>query len=207
MNNGAPNFKPSGTSMLKFFSSIALCGVLAGCASIQQPSPSSTETTPTTSAPACPSPADLPATLLGQFEPAVDDALLAKALGPADKGGLCTGRVYQAKADTNVMLFRAWNSTNPNSKLGKWWAFGKPEGKTADYRKDYVICYEWTPLDMLAQCRVKAGTKIVVGPGQSMQCSQYLTYPASARQQVYIDDAAGSLDNCSTFNGTFSWQP
>lgn len=196
--------------MPRFFSLIAACGVLAGCASVQQtPSPTSpaAQTPPPASPPACPAPAALPAPLAAQFEPVTDDALLTKALGQVDKGGLCTGQVYQAKADANVMLFRAWNSTNPNSKLGKWWAFGKPEGKTADYRKDYVICYEWTPLDMLAQCRVKAGTKIVVGPGQSMQCSQYLTYPASARQQVYIDDAAGSLDNCSTFNGTFSWQP
>jgi hypothetical protein len=203
MKNSAPNSTRGGMHMLRALSPIAACGFLFGCANLPQPTPS----TPPVAAPAvCPAPAGLPAPLAAQFEPATDAPLLAKAVGQADKGGLCTGQVFQAKADASVILFRAWNSTNPKSQLGSWWAFDKPEGNIADYRKDYEICYEWTPLDMLVQCRVKPGTKIVVGPGQSMQCSQYVTYSTSPRQQVFIDNAAAALENCTTFNGVFSWQ-
>jgi hypothetical protein len=131
---------------------------------------------------------------------------LAKALGQPDKGGLCSGQVFQAKADASVVLFRAWNSTNPNSRLGAWWAAEKPEGKVADYRRDYEICYQWSPLDMLVQCRLKPGTRVVFGPGQSASCSQYLNYPASPKPQVFIDHAASALSDCADAVGVFSWQ-
>jgi hypothetical protein len=147
-----------------------------------------------------------PAPLAAQFEPVTDTALLTKAVGQASKGGLCTGQVFQAKADASVVLFRAWNSTNPNSRLGNWWAMDKPEGRIADYRKDYEICYQWTPLDMLVQCKVKPGAKVVIGPGQSMECSQYLSYPASTRQQVFIDNAESALSDCTNAFGVFGWQ-
>lgn len=199
-----PKLHRGGIPMLKSLSPIAVCGFLFGCATLPQSAP----TTPPVAGPVvCPVPAGLPAALAAQFEPATDAPLLAKAVGQANKGGLCTGQVFQAKADASVMLFRAWNSTNTKSQWGSWWAFDKPEGKIADYRKDYEICFEWTPLDMLVQCRVKPGTRIVVGPGQSMQCSPYVTYSASPRQQVFIDNATAALENCNTFNGVFNWQP
>ncbi len=49
-------------------------------------------------------------------------------------------------------------------------------------------------------------TKVVVGTGQSAECSDYLTYPVSDKQQIYIDDAANSLADCATFTGEFNWQ-
>lgn len=147
----------------------------------------------------------LPPALAGQFDAVDDPALLAKALGQPTKGGLCQGRVYQARPGTQVVLFRAWNSTNPGSKLGKWWASEIPAGKVADYRRDYEICYQWSPLDMLARCTLKAGTRIVVGNGQSAECSPYLTYPVSARQQFYVDDGS-ALADCTTQDGVFGWQ-
>jgi hypothetical protein len=190
--------------MLRVFSPIAVCGFLFGCANLPQPG---TLTPPPTPPVVCPISTGLPAGVATQFDPATDAALLAKAVGQANKGGLCTGQVYQAKTDAKIVLFRAWNSTNPNSKLGSWWAFEKPEGKVSDYRKDYEICFEWSPLDMLVQCSVKPGTKVVVGPGQSAQCSPYVTYPSSPRPQVFIGEPSSALENCTTFNGVFSWQP
>jgi hypothetical protein len=155
---------------------------------------------------ACAGTTALSSSLASSFEPAEDGALLAKAIGKKDQGLLCNGKVYQSKADSKIRLFRAWNSTNQKSKLGSWWAFIKPTGKIAAYRKDYEICYQWTPLDMLVECTLKPGVKVVVGAGQSAQCSQYLTYPVSANQQIFIDNVESSLSDCKTFSGVFSWQ-
>lgn len=155
---------------------------------------------------ACSGTTALPLPLASSFESAEDSALLAKAIGKKDQGSLCNGQVYQSKAGSQIRLFRAWNSTNPKSKLGNWWAFAKPAGKIADYRKDYEICYQWTPLDMLVECTLKPRVKVVVGAGQSAQCSQYLTYPVSATQQIFIDNAETALSDCKIFSGVFSWQ-
>ncbi len=126
----------------------------------------------------------LPAGFNDKFTAIEDEALLNDALGEAKKGKLCQGLVYQSKNDTSIVIYRAWNSTNPNSKMGQWWAFEQPIGKVAKYRSDYEICYQWSPLDQLVRCSLKPGTKVVVGTGQSAECSQYLTYPASDKQQI-----------------------
>jgi len=155
---------------------------------------------------ACIGTTELAPALANQFE-AVDDAqLLNEALGTANKGKLCQGKVYQSKEATTIPLFRAWNSTNPNSQLGQWWAFDKPAGEIAKYRSDYEICYQWSPLDKLVSCTLKPGTKVVIGTGQSAECSAYLTYPTSKAQQVYIENASASVINCTTMNGEFSWK-
>lgn len=175
--------------------------LLTACATPPAATPPAPKPTQT-----CPAPSPLPAPLAAHFEPADDPALLAKALGEPDKGGLCQGQVYQSKPGAQVTLYRAWNSTNPRSQLGNWWAFHQPEGKVADYRRDYEICYQWSPLDMLVRCALKPGTKVVVGGGQSALCSPYLSYPASDKLQVFIDNAAPSLADCATFEGVFSWR-
>lgn len=180
------------------------------------PSPS---TTATMSRPA-PTPALVPATISAQclgdvsppanlahaFEPANDPALLAAALGEPEAGGLCQGAVYRVKANTSVQLYRAWNSTNPGSQFGKWWAAEMPAGKVADYRTDYEICYQWSPIDKLTECQLSAGAVVVIGTGQSAQCSQYLTYPVSASKQIYIQDARSVTSNCISGDDTFNWQ-
>lgn len=147
----------------------------------------------------------LPPRLANQFYQVTDPALLAESKGAPDQGKLCQGAVYQAKPKTQVVIYRAWNSTNPNSKLGQWWSFSEPSGPIALYRKNNQICYQWSPLDKLVRCTIKPGAKIVVGNGQSAQCSQYLSYPVSATQQVYLSDADGSVKDCDTYTGVISW--
>lgn len=138
---------------------------------------------------------------------AVDDqTLLNNALGEAGKGKLCQGKVYQVKPDQQLTIYRAWNSTNPGSQFGQWWAASQPSGKVAIYREQYEICYQWSPLDKMTQCTLKAGSKLVIGNGQSAVCSQYLTYPVSASQQLYIENAQALTDACTTFDAVFSWQ-
>jgi len=149
---------------------------------------------------------DLPENLATGFEKIEDKEFLNEALGSPNKGKLCQGQVYKSKAGTQVTIFRAWNSTNPNSKFGKWWAFQKPSGKISTYRSEYEICYQWSPLDKLVSCTLAPETKIVVGTGQSAECSEYLTYQVSDKQQIYIDNASVSLTGCTIFDGEFSWK-
>lgn len=148
----------------------------------------------------------LPENLSNNFDPVSDEKLLSKTLGEPGKGKLCQGQVYKSKADAQITVYRAWNSTNPGSQFGKWWAFDKPAGKTSKYRLDYEICYQWSPLDKMVSCTLKTDTKIVVGTGQSAMCSEYLAYPVSSKQQIYIDDAQNSVKNCTVFDDEFNWQ-
>lgn len=155
---------------------------------------------------ACEGTTQLPATLSASFTAVENPALLASALGKPEKGSLCQGQVYRANADTRVAIYRAWNSTNPGSVYGHWWAFTQPTGSIAQYRENFEICYQWSPLDKLVTCTLKAGTEVVVGNGQSARCSEYLTYPVSAIQQVYLADAADSTHNCTQATAVFGWQ-
>lgn len=159
-----------------------------------------------TSSEACIGSVDLSPLLASAFERTEDLALLNQALGEPGKGGVCQGQIYMAKADSQVKIYRAWNSTNPQSRLGLWWAFNKPAGLIAQYREDYQICYQWSPLDKLVSCTLKPGTKIVVGTGQSARCSDYLSYPVSGKQQVFIENAAENVVDCHDFSGMLSWQ-
>lgn len=192
--------------MQKSWFVVVLSGGLFGCTSLPQQAAAPVTAVEPPAAAACAGSTALPASLAGAFEPVDDASLLAKTLGKADQGALCQGQVYQSTASAKVVLYRAWNSTNPGSQFGNWWAFSRPEGAVAAYRTDYEICYQWSPLDMLVQCTLKPGTRVVVGTGQSAQCSQFLTYPVSAAQQVYVDQAQTVLADCATYVGEFSWR-
>ena len=150
---------------------------------------------------------ELPSELTDKFEAVADEALLEMALGQPGKGKLCQGKVYKTKEDAGVTVYRAWNSTNPNSNFGNWWAFHRPEGKVSQYRSDYEICYQWSPLDTLTQCTLNASVTVVVGTGQSAECSPYLSYPTSAEKQIYIEDASNAVAECDTYDGEFNWTP
>ena len=156
--------------------------------------------------PQCVGNTQLPVEFAGKFEAVEDEALLKLALGEPAKGRLCQGKVYVSQDGSDITIYRAWNSTNPNSEFGHWWAFTQPSGKVSRYRADYEICYQWSPLDKLSRCRLKPGVKIVVGTGQSAECSLYLTYPISAETQIYLDDASALVADCTTYDNEFSWK-
>ena len=147
-----------------------------------------------------------PEELANSLEAVEDAELLELALGGPDQGKLCQGQVYMSKEGSHVTLYRAWNSTNPNSQMGQWWAFNEPAGKVSQYRTDYEICYQWSPLDKLTRCSLKPGVNIVIGTGQSAECSKYLTYPVSAKKQIYLDDASAFVSDCTTYDNEFSWK-
>ncbi|MFM2484325.1 hypothetical protein [Celerinatantimonas yamalensis] len=157
-------------------------------------------------APNCLGHIDLPQALVAQFEPIANEALLSQALGKPQQGKLCQGRVYQSKKNAHVTIYRAWNSTNPSSKFGQWWSFFMPSGPISQYREDYEICYQWSPLDKMVKCTLKPNTMVVVGNGQSAQCSKYLSYAASAKVQVYIASASSAIEHCTEYDGVMSWK-
>jgi hypothetical protein len=177
---------------------------LSACA--VQPTPPTLETASAAPQPACVGSVELPPEWAAHLEAADAPALLARALGEPDKGLLCQGRVYRSKPGVPVTLYRAWNSTNPGSQFGNWWAWQQPQGRVADYRHDYEICYQWSPLDKLARCTLKPGVLLVVGTGQSAVCSPYLGYPVSGAQQIFLDNAASALTDCTLYDGHFDWK-
>ncbi|KZN52994.1 hypothetical protein [Pseudoalteromonas luteoviolacea] len=123
---------------------------------------------------------------------------------PQQQGGLCKGQVFVTTQE--ITIWRAWNSEYTGSKLGKWWTFDKPRGSISQYRRDNVICPSYSPLDMLVSCKVKVGTQVVVGPGQSAKCSDYFSYPASKTNQIYLADAENTTLVCQSYDGRFSWR-
>jgi hypothetical protein len=104
-------------------------------------------------------------------------------------------------------IYRAYNGTHPQSKLGVWWALEEPSGSVSAYRRNYEICYQWSPLDRLVKCTLRAGARVVLGTGQSVVCSQHLTYSTSASLQLYVVDAERDAFDCMDFDGMLSWQP
>ena len=149
---------------------------------------------------------NLPISLQRKFDEVQDDAILTQAIGGPGQGKLCQGKVYQVKKNAQVNLFRTWNGNNFASQYGNWWTFSAPRGSVANYRQQNAICYQWTPLDKLSHCRLKAGSKIVVGTGQSVNCSDNLTYPVSQAQQVFIIDAQNAVADCRDYDAGFSWK-
>ncbi|MFT7684225.1 MAG: hypothetical protein ACI935_003753 [Moritella dasanensis] len=149
----------------------------------------------------------LPVEFSRKFTAVSDPELLEQSIGEPTEGRLCQGQVYVAKHNTQIMLFRGWNGSNPASEFGEWWALKSPRGQIAQYRSDYQICYQWSPLDKMTLCSLKAGAKVVIGTGQSATCSSYLNYPSSAKKQVYIANADADLFDCSSYNAEFNWTP
>lgn len=131
-----------------------------------------------------------------------DPALLAKTVQPPGKGGLCMGEVYQATQPLTV--YRVWDSSKPWGQFGTWWSFDPPAGPRDAYRVQNEICPKWSKLDQVTQCRLKVGSEIVIGPGQSAQCDppdNGIGYPPSAEIQVYVpndnsDPSKEFVSNC-----------
>ncbi|MEJ2682474.1 MAG: hypothetical protein P8144_13670, partial [Gammaproteobacteria bacterium] len=138
--------------MVKYVMTTVLVCFFSGCASnaVQNSpttkpmnKPGGTESAHQTSA--CLGTVTIAPQFADHFSSIEDESLLNQALGEPNAGKLCQGRVYQSKADSHVVIYRAWNSTNPNSEKGQWWAFYKPKGLVSQYRSDYEICYQWSP--------------------------------------------------------------
>lgn len=119
------------------------------------------------------------------LKPIQDVQLLAEASGEDGQGKLCKGQVFEAEKPISV--YRVWNSDKDYTLFGRWWSLQKPEGPKEKYREANGICPSWSSLDVMSQCKLKVGAKIVIGPGQSAQCKNF-TYEKSATNQVFINN-------------------
>lgn len=127
-----------------------------------------------------------------------DDALLASALGQPGKGALCKGKVFQA--DQPVTLYRVYDASKSYTLYGRWWSLEAPQGPRSQYQQQNAICPEWSPLNVVSACRLKVGSRVVIGPGQSAQCAAS-SIPASAVNQVYVPNDSRNnvlfVENCT----------
>lgn len=159
--------------------------LLAACA---PPAPPATPATPTPTV-VTPPPTTPPTACPGTVEThdglreSSDEALLKQALGDPGKGSLCTGKVFEVTKP--VTVYRVWNKAKAYTQLGRWWSFSTPKGPVSAYRAANAICPEWSDLDVVSECKLKPGVKIVVGPGQSATCEKG-GFPASATNQVFV---------------------
>jgi hypothetical protein len=112
-----------------------------------------------------------------------DSTLLGIAIGHPEQGKLCTGQEFEV---TKLLtIYRVWDKSRDYSQYGQWWTFEVPEGPEDSWRSTYAVCPEWGPRNIVSKCRLIVGTKIVIGPGQSMKCAS-TTYPLSSANQVFI---------------------
>ncbi|MCG7534197.1 hypothetical protein [Pseudoalteromonas sp. OOF1S-7] len=180
-----------------YHSAVTTClMMLAGCNLLATSAPPAQVNT----ASSCP----LPEVEHPDLAPLPVQSLPEDVIAISGQGGLCNARSYKVTRDFTI--WRAWNSTYKGSKFGKWWSLEKPLGPVAHYRAALNICPKYSPLDMLVRCTLKAGSQVVIGPGQSAQCSDYFTYPQSDTNQLYLADAGQVTMNCATFYGEFSWR-
>lgn len=150
------------------------------------PAPTASASTPppAPSASACAGTVDSPPSGL---EP-LDEPAPSFSIGAPGKGALCEGKVFAVKQP--VTVYRAFTAKFETTKkagpTGAYWTFQKPTGNQDAYRTTYEICAEWNDLDMLNECQIDVGARVVLGPGQSADCDGGTRYPPSAANQVLI---------------------
>lgn len=161
--------------------------------------------------------------------------LMQKALGNPGQGGLCNAKVYII--DKPFRLYRAYGKDY--QKIGGWWGLSSPYvttkfpeyyfspeqdrptgylpksfegiGTKANYQANFGVCPSWNTLARVTSCPIKAGTLVVVGPGQSVDIcdtdkdgnpvvapQKPVAYPQNTTtifNQVYVDNAPGYVFN------------
>lgn len=118
-------------------------------------------------------------------------ALLSHAQLASGKGGTCLAK--SVSVATPLVLYRVFDSANPHSKFGSWWALSRPTGTKENYRMAYAICPEWSNLDRFVSCEVRPGTELVIGTTQSTFCADGSMLPKTKELQVFVpnDGRAG----------------
>lgn len=126
---------------------------------------------------------------------------VADAAGAAGVPG--EGKVtkpYVVRLTRDMPVYRLWagptvlDAQGRTSRIGQWWTFDPPTGTLASFRRRYEVCEKWDTLRWVAQCTLRRGSVVAIGPGQSVSeqtCEKTgESYPANERNfQVYIHDA------------------
>ena len=97
---------------------------------------------------------------------------LPAAVKAAGEGGLMQGLVIRLTSD--IPVWRMWSgpakkdARGNTNRLGQWWSYDQPRGTQQDYRRSYEICLAWNDLTWVAQCTLKQGSIVAIGPGNSV---------------------------------------
>lgn len=125
-------------------------------------------------------------------------AVIGSAVKAAGQGGVSEGMVIRIVQD--IPVWRMWNgpakldARGNTNRMGGWWSYDPPKGTVQQYRAAYEICNGWNDLTWVAKCTLKAGSIVVVGPGQSVSAQtcgdptgleNYAANPVD--WQLYID--------------------
>lgn len=149
---------------------------------------------------------EVPRAIAGSLElVAAGDATYASADPKDATGAPGVGKVstpYVVRLTRDLPVYRLWagpavrDAQGRTNRIGEWWAFDPPDGTLAGYRRRYEICEKWNTLRWVAQCTLRRGSVVVMGPGQSVSAqtcedpSGRENYPANDRDlQVYIHQA------------------
>ena len=128
-----------------------------------------------------------------------DKALQARAQLASGKGGVCDARVFEAVDE--VVVYRVYDASKPWSAYGGWWSLERPQGPRGEYAQDNAICPEWSALDQLVTCRIKAGSKVVLGTTQNVTCENGQQLMKNANIQVFMaNDSRNNqlqVDSCA----------
>jgi len=133
--------------------------------------------------------------VLTASDPDFPRAHLERAKSEANKGGISDGLAVKTTEDLTV--YRLWNGPKVDkygttNRFGSWWTYTRPSGDSKTYREKYAVCATWNDLTWVAQCTLKAGSTVAIGPGQSATCpgTPTVTYPAQPDTwQMYLDCA------------------
>ena len=125
-------------------------------------------------------------------------AVIGSAVKAAGQGGVSEGFVIRLVQD--IPVWRMWSgpakidSRGNTNRMGGWWSYDAPKGTVQQYRAAYEICNGWNDLKWVVKCTLKAGSVVVVGPGQSVSAQtcgdvtgleNYAANPVD--WQLYID--------------------
>lgn len=138
--------------------------------------------------------------VLATTDPEYGRGDLPNAVKPPGQGGLLSGAVIRLHADTPV--YRLWSgpakkdARGNTNRIGQWWSFDRPKGSRQGYREAYEICLSWNDLTYVAQCTLRKGAVVSVGPGNSVSAqtcndaSGKEVYPENRRDfQIFISKA------------------
>jgi hypothetical protein len=116
-----------------------------------------------------------------------DQERLKSARGLPGQGKLCEAKVFEVVKPLTV--YRAWDGSRKDTEFGPWWAADAPAASRREYRSAYVVCPSWSPLTMVSKCRLKVGSRVIVGTGQSAFCKKEgFEMPASGVNQILARD-------------------
>jgi hypothetical protein len=132
----------------------------------------------------------------------VDYAAADPAGATGEPGAGKVTKPFVVRLTHDLPVYRLWagldvrDAQGRTSRIGQWWTFERPSGTLASFRRRYEVCVEWDTLRWVAQCTLRRGAVVVIGPGQSVSaqtCGDPTgreSYPVNDRAlQVYIHEA------------------